>query len=791
MKHKKLLSALFLAVLVPWGMSARADFSFSYNGHLYTLITNAANWDQAHTNAMALNGTLARIDDAVENEVILTNLLNRGITNRAADGGNAIYVWIGGREITEGNYAWLSRGGTTNFYWVGGKTGSATNGLYNNWGRGTLGAAGPEPDNSGGTQNRSGFALQAWPTNNTTKIGQPGQWNDINGADRLSYLVEQAPPNAPTNVRATVTGVTTCTLQWDDASDNETFFLVYYRQGTGGQFSYLGYLFANTTSVPLNGFTEGDTFQFIVSAYNNLGETASTVASVTLPGVSSRAFHPAVVGQAFAYTITASSNGGAPDAFGFTGALPDGLSYNTNAHQITGVPSQGGVFTSTMSVHYPAWGTLTKTLTLRVIHPPGPPVATVQIPKQTLAPGGAALAVPLNTFFADRDTEKAVRFVTTMGTFDLALYATAAPQSVTNFLGYVNRRDYATSVVHRADQGFLIQCGGFKPAPPNFAGIPATASPTNEPGIQHVRGTVALAKQGGQPNSASTDWFINLQDNSLELDDQNEGFAAFGRVCGSGMTVADAIESLPRRDYTVLVDGSSRTVTDWPMNTLPPAPPTMDQSKLVLVNSATQIEPLSYSLTGNTVNSLVNASIQGTSLVLTPTNRFGGTTILTVTATDLDGNSVSQEVTVEVATAYSAWLSSFSLAGAGSLPGVDGDGDLFVNAVEFALGGSPGTPDRASTAASGTQVGLTNQTFGALIFKMRKDLAGAVLEMKASSSLDPGSWQTVWTSADLAGPQVVQKLDQGTHWLLTVRDDMPLPSGGVPRFLRLFVVVPQ
>jgi peptidyl-prolyl cis-trans isomerase A (cyclophilin A) len=87
----------------------------------------------------------------------------------------------------------------------------------------------------------------------------------------------------------------------------------------------------------------------------------------------------------------------------------------------------------------------------------------------------------------------------------------------------------------------------------------------NEPKLSNVRGTIAMAKLGGQPNSATSQWFINLANNSAggaALDTQNKGFTVFGQVLGDGMQVVDAIAavsrfnlggaatSIPLRNYT-------------------------------------------------------------------------------------------------------------------------------------------------------------------------------------------------------------------------------------------------
>jgi len=138
---------------------------------------------------------------------------------------------------------------------------------------------------------------------------------------------------------------------------------------------------------------------------------------------------------------------------------------------------------------------------------------------------------------------------TPLGDIEIELFDEVAPGTVENFLNYVNDGDYENSFVHRSVPGFVIQGGGF-----NFeAGLQGTV-PTDPP-IQNefnrsnVRGTVAMAKLGGDPDSATSQWFINLADNSASLDGgdgQGGGFfTVFGQVVGDGMEVADAIAALP------------------------------------------------------------------------------------------------------------------------------------------------------------------------------------------------------------------------------------------------------
>jgi peptidyl-prolyl cis-trans isomerase A (cyclophilin A) len=156
-----------------------------------------------------------------------------------------------------------------------------------------------------------------------------------------------------------------------------------------------------------------------------------------------------------------------------------------------------------------------------------------------------------------------VRVETVLGTFDINLYDSATPATVANFLSYVETGAYTDSIFHRSVSGFIVQSGGFQTdLNAVISGIPANPAVTNEPVYSNVRGTIAMAKLQGNPNSATNEWFINLANNGTNLDNQNGGFTAFGEVVGDGMDVVDALAALPKfafaaplselplRDYT-------------------------------------------------------------------------------------------------------------------------------------------------------------------------------------------------------------------------------------------------
>lgn len=139
-----------------------------------------------------------------------------------------------------------------------------------------------------------------------------------------------------------------------------------------------------------------------------------------------------------------------------------------------------------------------------------------------------------------------VRVSTPMGDFHIELLDDTAPGTVTNFLNYVNSGAYNGTVVHRLVPGFVIQGGwlSFNESQQSFFDLKPAANIRNEFQASNLRGTIAMAKVGGDPHSANSQWFINLQDNP-ELNTTNGGYTVFGRVLGSDMPVVDRIAALP------------------------------------------------------------------------------------------------------------------------------------------------------------------------------------------------------------------------------------------------------
>ena len=109
-----------------------------------------------------------------------------------------------------------------------------------------------------------------------------------------------------------------------------------------------------------------------------------------------------------------------------------------------------------------------------------------------------------------------------------------APLTVANFERYVEENKYTDVMLHRLVAGFVLQGGGFQW--PDDQASPSTiesfAPIENEFSSErsNTRGTIAMAKIGNDPDSATNQWFFNLADNSSNLDNQNEGFTVFGKT---------------------------------------------------------------------------------------------------------------------------------------------------------------------------------------------------------------------------------------------------------------------
>lgn len=175
-----------------------------------------------------------------------------------------------------------------------------------------------------------------------------------------------------------------------------------------------------------------------------------------------------------------------------------------------------------------------------------------------------------------------VHFKTNMGDFDVNLFDSSTPETVANFLSYVEAGSYNNSIVHRSVPDFVTQGGGFTYfVEDNTVDVTPAFDPViNEPVFSNVRGTIAMAKLGGDPDSATSQWFFNIEDNSANLDIQNGGFTVFGVVMAEGMEVVDAINALERYNLGGAFDSA-------PLISLPGDGEDITNEHLVIIESIT------------------------------------------------------------------------------------------------------------------------------------------------------------------------------------------------------------
>ncbi|KPH91382.1 peptidylprolyl isomerase [Pseudoalteromonas sp. SIMBA_153] len=154
-----------------------------------------------------------------------------------------------------------------------------------------------------------------------------------------------------------------------------------------------------------------------------------------------------------------------------------------------------------------------------------------------------------------------VEMQTSQGTIEINLFDQQTPKTVENFLSYVDDAAYNQTVIHRSVDKFVIQGGGF-----TFSDEmdPITTKPAviNEPVYSNVKGTIAMAKQGGNENSATSQWFFNMSDNSQNLDLQNGGFTVFGQVTAQSQETLDKIAALVHCSQVPLVGVTKEQCSD-------------------------------------------------------------------------------------------------------------------------------------------------------------------------------------------------------------------------------------
>jgi cyclophilin family peptidyl-prolyl cis-trans isomerase len=163
---------------------------------------------------------------------------------------------------------------------------------------------------------------------------------------------------------------------------------------------------------------------------------------------------------------------------------------------------------------------------------------TLSVAATTAGLPGVAAAGPA----AKPATTVKVRLTTTDGDLVLELDRAKAPLSVANFLQYVRDGHYDGTLFHRVIPGFVIQGGGYDA---KFSERPTRAPVKNEAknGLSNLRGTIAMARTA-DPDSATSQFYLNLADSNVRLDTLGGGYTVFGRVV-EGLEVMDKIAAIP------------------------------------------------------------------------------------------------------------------------------------------------------------------------------------------------------------------------------------------------------
>lgn len=140
---------------------------------------------------------------------------------------------------------------------------------------------------------------------------------------------------------------------------------------------------------------------------------------------------------------------------------------------------------------------------------------------------------------------KTVELKTSAGTITLELDDAKAPQTVANFLAYVNKGHYDGTIFHRVIKGFMIQGGGMTADMKQKATDAPIQNEANN-GLKNDKYTLAMARTNA-PHSATAQFFINTKDNTfLNFTAESPsgwGYAVFGKVV-AGAEIVDAIEKV-------------------------------------------------------------------------------------------------------------------------------------------------------------------------------------------------------------------------------------------------------
>jgi len=413
---------------------------------------------------------------------------------------------------------------------------------------------------------------------------------------------------------------------------------------------------------------------------------------------------------------------------------------------------------------------------------------------------GEALTVDLSAAFGmEAIDDEVVRFTSQFNNgevpvvLDMALFSNRTPITRQNFLRYVTGGLYTNSFIHRSVPGFVIQGGASNIVNNSFGSIPTHPPILNEFGVSNTLGTISMAKLGGDPNSATSQWFVSLGANTDILDPQNSGFTVLGRMTRSTFGNAEIFGNpsiFPTFDY----GGIYSELPLWyeHSNGLFPSEFILFPGVALVpipAGQAGESSTLTYTVVSNSNPGVAAASIQPAGILsFSPVAGQTGSTSVTVRATDSVGNTVddSFKLTVGLTDTFATWATRNSFPNGQSASGQNPDGDVWNNLQEYAFFGDPGVAGSAQTVFQGSTG--TSPRYLTLSFPVRKFTQGLSYAVEANDGLS-GIWTDIWKSADgFSHARVVNALDLPDRTLLTVKDSAAIGGGKATRFLRARVI---
>jgi len=229
--------------------------------------------------------------------------------------------------------------------------------------------------------------------------------------------------------------------------------------------------------------------------------------------------------------------------------------------------------------------------------------------------------IAFTTFLSSAGAGTLVQFRTVFGDVEVELYDQDKPVTVQNFLSYISTGRYEDEFVHRLVPGFVLQGGGFTLTTNTISAIPTFPPITNEFGVgrqfSNVFGTIAMAKVGGDTNSATSQWYFNLANNTfLDAPDTNNFFVVFGRVI-AGTNVLNIFNNFQYWTYPWPIPPAGTTnlilyqYYSPPLDNLPLLHPSLAQTNFVFMDISLMqvaIQPVSggQQISWNSATGLTN-----------------------------------------------------------------------------------------------------------------------------------------------------------------------------------------